>query len=268
MRIIEQFVAAKRRGLPSEDIVVLTEDFVAIFDGETQKPGTRSGHMSPGRLAALKLKEALENLPAVVPIHEAVELLSASLRTLKTPQTDSTMTVPSASALIYSAYRSEIWRIGSAQFLIDGVPFVASSMLDSSAAGVRSAYLRCMLLQGHEVDSLRHHDLGREVILPLLAEQHTLRNRPIDMTFSYAALDGGFVPRAFQETFFVGPNIRELVLASDGYPKIFESLDVSEEYLREVIRTDPLLIDQHRSTKGVEVGADSYDDRAYVRILL
>ena len=58
----------------------------------------------------------------------------------------------------------------------------------------------------------------------------------------------------------------EIILASDGYPNLFDTLKESEFFLKKVINEDPMLIRLFKSTKGVQKGQDSFDDRAYVRV--
>ncbi|MDX6718523.1 MAG: hypothetical protein QOJ63_777 [Solirubrobacteraceae bacterium] len=58
----------------------------------------------------------------------------------------------------------------------------------------------------------------------------------------------------------------EIVLASDGYPRIYGSLAGSEAALATSLKADPLRIREDRTTKGVRPGHRSFDDRAFVRL--
>jgi glycerophosphoryl diester phosphodiesterase len=67
----------------------------------------------------------------------------------------------------------------------------------------------------------------------------------------------------------VGDSVKEVILASDGYPDLYPTLQETERNLREIIAQDPMLVGvRHRSTKGVLKGAESFDDRTYLRIRL
>ena len=63
------------------------------------------------------------------------------------------------------------------------------------------------------------------------------------------------------------PEFSEVVLASDGYPKLFGTLEESEHYLQKVLAEDPLCISLNKQTKGLMVGNNSYDDRTFVRFV-
>jgi len=59
-----------------------------------------------------------------------------------------------------------------------------------------------------------------------------------------------------------------LILASDGYPKLFSTLHESENYLRFILKEDPLCYKLYKSTKGLKKGAVSFDDRAFIKARL
>ena len=56
----------------------------------------------------------------------------------------------------------------------------------------------------------------------------------------------------------------QIILSSDGYPKLFTTLQESEEYLFSVLKDDPLLYKKYKSTKGFMKGQNSFDDRAFI----
>ena len=56
-----------------------------------------------------------------------------------------------------------------------------------------------------------------------------------------------------------------VILASDGYPQLAQTLAESESKLQDTIDKDPLLINLYKSTKGIVPGNVSYDDRTYIR---
>ena len=59
-----------------------------------------------------------------------------------------------------------------------------------------------------------------------------------------------------------------IILASDGYPEVFNTLQESEDYLDYILKNDPLCYRIFKSTKGLKKGNLSFDDRAYVKIEL
>jgi glycerophosphoryl diester phosphodiesterase len=55
-----------------------------------------------------------------------------------------------------------------------------------------------------------------------------------------------------------------IILASDGYPELFDTLEETERYLFQMLTKDPLCIHELRGTKGVRPGNQSFDDRSYI----
>ena len=75
-------------------------------------------------------------------------------------------------------------------------------------------------------------------------------------------------PSATGCLFQVPKGVSQVVITSDGYPRILPSLQQSEDLLARLLAEDPLCIGPLRSTKGVKPGNASFDDRAYLRIRL
>jgi glycerophosphoryl diester phosphodiesterase len=55
------------------------------------------------------------------------------------------------------------------------------------------------------------------------------------------------------------------VFASDGYPKITDTLEETEQLLDYQRQTDPLNIGTFKATKAFVEGNNSFDDRTYIR---
>jgi hypothetical protein len=66
----------------------------------------------------------------------------------------------------------------------------------------------------------------------------------------------------------VPDGIDELMIASDGYPVIGETLATSESELALLLEKDPWCVAELAGTKAVLPGQVSFDDRAYLRIRL
>jgi glycerophosphoryl diester phosphodiesterase len=58
-----------------------------------------------------------------------------------------------------------------------------------------------------------------------------------------------------------------VILASDGYPELFDTLQETEEHLQKIIQEDPLCYKLQSLTKAVYPGQCSYDDRSYIRFV-
>ena len=83
--------------------------------------------------------------------------------------------------------------------------------------------------------------------------------------YKVRVLDGFFEDMSSIKIIDVPDNAQEIVLASDGYPELLPTLEESERALKEILAEDPLFILRHKSTKGLQKGNNSFDDRAYIR---
>ena len=59
----------------------------------------------------------------------------------------------------------------------------------------------------------------------------------------------------------------EVVLATDGYPVLCPTLQATENALAQLLHDDPLLIHHYQATKAHMHGNNSFDDRAYLRVV-
>lgn len=270
MRVIEQSVIGKcGDSAVCEDVIALTDTFVVLVDGATDKTGWRHNGVAGGRFAVDALKDAIKGVKEDIDAMGFVAHLSRTLsRALDDASADNPVPEdrPSAQLVAYSCHRREIWAVGDCSWLVEGVDESTRSALDDVASRARAAVTRALLIGGATVDGLLRSDPGREMILPLLEKQHLFRNTLVDPGFAIPAIDGTTVPAELITVRGVEPGT-EVVFASDGYPKALASLAESEAYLADSLRKDPLRVWMHPSTKGVRPGQVSYDDRAYIRFV-
>ena len=123
-------------------------------------------------------------------------------------------------------------------------------------------------MAGADPDLLAANDVGRAAIAPLLVRQGTFCNSPDGGEWGYGAINGRRVPLELLSICPVPDNVTDLVIASDGYPRIFPTLKASEHALAMLLAEDPLCIGPLRGTKGLTPGNHSYDDRAYLSLQL
>jgi glycerophosphoryl diester phosphodiesterase len=63
-------------------------------------------------------------------------------------------------------------------------------------------------------------------------------------------------------------NSHQIVLASDGYPFLKNTLKESESLLEQQLKNDPQNIRTFIATKGLMPGNKSFDDRSYIRFFI
>ena len=117
-------------------------------------------------------------------------------------------------------------------------------------------------MEGVSEESLAERDQSREMILPFLLKQSQFIDS--DSEFSYSIVDHIHTPK--HVLVLPIPEGSELILATDGYPVLKNTLADSEAALKTVLLEDPLCYHLHTSTKGIMKGHLSFDDRTYLRL--
>lgn len=266
MKIIEHYSLGKREGLPCEDGWVVTSHYAAVVDGSTSKIQIAPGQESPGHLAMRLVCAAIKTLPPALSKEEVLEVLTRVLAS------DSTYAAaqyrPTCSAVIYSRYRNEVWFIGDCQSRWRGTTHHFEKLVDHILVEIRCCAIRYYLAHGYSENDIRKNDKGRAFIFDALCDQLHFQNDP-DPTnpYSYPVLDGNPIASDKVPCLSVG-GADELILASDGYPQLFDTLEATEKYLAEVLLKDPLCIRENPASKCLVEGNSSFDDRTYLRLKL
>jgi len=275
IHIIEQSIIPKHRESSlCEDGLFINESFIAVIDGVTSKGvltwpedlGKGTGNMTSGCYAKEVLSDALSTMPPDIDGAGAMDYLNESLaracparRSLLKEKPEERL---QAVIILYSLCRREVWVFGDCQCIINGLHHQYGKAIDSLLSQVRSLYIQTELLLGRTEASLSDHDTGREYILPLLRRQLLFANE--DSPYGYDVLNGFPIHPGHVIILPVPPH-SQIVLASDGYPVLKETLAESEAALRELIKNDPLCFRENMGTKGLVKGNDSFDDRTYIR---
>jgi hypothetical protein len=275
MKIIEQFSEAKSTAAPSEDGVAVSRFYAAVIDGATAHDVKNDlTAETPGHRAMRCLCAAVLQLPPECTAFEAVRLLTEAMRS-ELPAIDvPTKQRPTASAVIYSDKRGEVWQVGDCPFCYDGREVRGTKEVDRLLSARRAEVTRKLLSAGVEVERLRAEDPGRQAILPYIRSQQRLQNADPKCRRAFGVFDGREIPEAFVHVYRLrdvtstrgNGTTHSLILASDGYPQLLPTLQDTEERLQILLRRDPLCIAELQGTKGVQPGAHSYDDRSYLRL--
>ena len=267
MKIIEQSIIAKNPTKKSEDGIVVTDDFIAVIDGSTSK--TKRHHcpgISNGRYAMLLLSRYIRKMPANTTCHQFCVGATKALRKhylwrfpvkrMKEHPEERLC----ASVIIYSRLRREVWMVGDCQCLIGGEYFDNPKPYEQELAEMRVAKVRELLAQGiSQQELLQPHDPAREVMIPTMLE--VMQNQNV----TYAVVDGFPIPESKVRVLPLDFQKWQIVFASDGYPKITDTLEETEQLLDYQRQTDPLNIGTFKATKAFVEGNNSFDDRTYIR---
>lgn len=257
MTITEQFICGKHTAADCEDGIVITNDFAAVIDGSTSKtPKRLDPSMKNGRFAMLLISEYIKQMPADytmnnfcrgITLRIAEEYAKRGIAEDMAKHPEERLT---ASAIIYSNSRKEVWMVGDCQAIIDGEYYDNSKPYEQEIAMQRATLIK----NGMSPKEARCA-IEPQLIKAMLEGQ----NR------QYAVIDG--TPIYIPGTRIVTAS-HCVVLASDGYPTLLPTLHESEKALAQHLTDDPQNITDFIATKGLVDGNVSFDDRAYIKLTI
>lgn len=258
MKIIESSIIGKKSPEACEDGMVVTDDFIAVIDGSTSKtPKHLNPDMKNGRYAMMLISEYIqEELKADVSVDEfcqgvtayiynkVYEKLGVEERLKKHPEERLT-----ASAILYSRTRNEVWMVGDCQAIIAGKLYENGKPYEEKIARKRVE----LIAQGLSPAE------ARKQIEPLV--------KVVSVSDSCSVQDPVSCSGSASASDTIPSSSSEIVLASDGYPFLKPTLAASEAALAEQIANDPQNIRSFIATKGIVEGNKSFDDRTYIRFV-
>ncbi len=264
MKILEQFIKGKNPDTSlCEDMLFVSENFIAVIDGATAKTAKLFNGKSGGKAAAEAVCQVLQTLNPRTTVYEATKTITEKISALYEPCEEKG--AAAASAIIYSCYRKEIWCIGDCQCIINGEKHLHEKEIDRILSEQRAQIIEEAIKNGISIEELSKNDVGRQAILPHLKEIHKLANKECEL--GYDVFNGTSVPEDLIKIYTIKEN-DVVVLASDGYPYLQETLEESEALLAKEILGNPLCYLGYKSTKGISKGNLSFDDRSYVKFII
>lgn len=262
MIILEQSIIAKDPKRKSEDGIVVTDDFIAVIDGSTSKTNRRYSYFkSNGRYAMQIIEKFIRKAPKNISCHDFCVGVTKKIRKhYKNSEISHLAEHPeerlTASAIIFSRVRREIWMIGDCQCLVGGEFYDNPKPYEQELAEQRAQ----IILSGEEPkEHYLTNDTARQQIIPRMLETMKLQN------VTYSVIDGFHIPEQYVRVITLDFQPWEIVLASDGYPFLCSTLEESEQRLARQKEEDPLNIGQFKATKAFTEGNNSFDDRSYIR---
>lgn len=274
MKVIESKIEGKKSPESCEDGLVVTADFIAVIDGSTSKtPHHLSPDMKNGRYAMVLISEYIQHeLKPESTVEDFCEGVTSYIynKVYRQQGIEEQMQAHpeerlTASAILYSKAKNEVWMVGDCQAIIDGKLYENNKPFEDIVARRRVELIQ----QGFTPQE------ARKTIEPLLI-QAMLEGQ----NKTYTVIDGFPIyqkgvkvvslnaPQKNVET-DVADSLplptKEIVLASDGYPFLKPTLTESEEALAHLLAYDPQCTHEFIATKGIVVGNKSFDDRTYIR---
>ncbi|MFV0627445.1 MAG: hypothetical protein ACK5N8_08895 [Alphaproteobacteria bacterium] len=271
MNVLEKFVKGKSENQNiCEDGLFVSDNFIAVVDGATAKSDRLFGGKRSGKVAMETILSALSMLPKEIECIQAFEQITKSLsdfyrqHQIFTEMLENPHQRPTASVIIYSCFHKQIWSVGDCQAWVDGKELKTEKFIDFLMSEMRAYYLASEIKQGKTEAELLEEDSGRMFIAPMLTKQCMFQNNEVKSQYSFIVVDGTKIPEQEIVIYDVS-NAKQIVLASDGYTKLFSSLTATEKELERILKADPLCYKENKGTKAIAKGNLSFDDRSYVR---
>ena len=295
MKIIESSIIGKKSPEACEDGMVVTDDFIAVIDGSTSKtPKHLNPDMKNGRYAMMLISEYIrEELKADASVddfcqgvtayiyNKVYEKLGVEERLKEHPEERLT-----ASAILYSRTRNEVWMVGDCQAIIagklyeNGKPYeekIARKRVELIEQGLSPAEARKQIepllieamLSGQNqtytvIDGFPIYRKGVKVVS--VSDSCSVQDS-VSSSDSCSVQDPVSWSGSASASDTIPSSSSEIVLASDGYPFLKPTLAASEAALAEQIANDPQNIHSFIATKGIVEGNKSFDDRTYIRFV-
>lgn len=295
MKIIESSIIGKKSQEACEDGMVVTDDFIAVIDGSTSKtPKHLNPDMKNGRYAMMLISEYIrEELKTDASVDEfcqgvtayiynkVYEKLGVEERLKEHPEERLT-----ASAILYSQTRNEVWMVGDCQAIIggklyeNGKPYeekIARKRVELIEQGLSPAearkqieplLIKAMLSgQNQTYTVIDGFPIYREGVKVVSVSDFCSVQNSVSSSDSCSVQDTVSCSDSVSASDTIPSSSSEIVLASDGYPFLKPTLAASEAALAEQIANDPQNIHSFIATKGIVEGNKSFDDRTYIRFV-
>ena len=295
MKIIESSIIGKKSPEACEDGMVVTDDFIAVIDGSTSKtPKHLNPDMKNGRYAMMLISEYIrEELKADASVDEfcqgvtayiynkVYEKLGVEERLKEHPEERLT-----ASAILYSRTRNEVWMVGDCQAIIDGKLYengkpyeqeIARKRVELIEQGLSPAearkqieplLIKAMLSRQNQTYTvIDGFPIYREGVKVVSVSDSSSVQDSVPASDSCSVQDPVSCSSSASASDTIPSSSSEIVLASDGYPFLKPTLAASEAALAEQIANDPQNIRSFIATKGIVEGNKSFDDRTYIRFV-
>lgn len=295
MKIIESSTIGKKSPAACEDGMVVTDDFIAVIDGSTSKtPKHLNPDMKNGRYAMMLISEYIrEELKADASVddfcqgvtafiyNKVYEKLGVEERLKEHPEERLT-----ASAILYSRTRNEVWMVGDCQAIIagklyeNGKPYeekIARKRVELIEQGLSPAearkqieplLIKAMLSgQNQTYTVIDGFPIYREGVKVVSVSDSSSVQGSVSSSDSCSVQDPVSCSGSASASDTIPSSSSEIVLASDGYPFLEPTLAASEAALAEQIANDPQNIHSFIATKGIVEGNKSFDDRTYIRFV-
>ena len=250
---------------------------MVVVDGATDKKGNTFKGKTGGRYIRDLIIDIFKRIPASLDKEGILREVEGRIKShykergWEKELEEDKLRRPTASMVVYSKKFNEVWVYGDCVVLEvkengDTEQHDNGKKIDNITSEARKIVIQAELSKGKTVEDIKNRDVGREVTQPILELQQIFQNNyDFESDMNYSNIDGFGFRSEDIKTVRIGEDVKELVFSTDGYTVLKGTLEETEEMLKGQLERDPLCVGELLSTKGLEEGNYSYDDRTYVR---
>lgn len=267
--LIESFSKSKRKNnIPcvNEDSIFDNEYYGIVSDGATTVKDTTVDGLTPGKIASTFVVNYFSKAKATITFEQAIKDLELIFQNWYIEHKNVFQDRITTSSVILNKTRKELWFLGDCSAKVDDTLYCYNKEIDNLTTNLRVFTILNSIKSGKTTyaDCLKN-DIGRDAIIPIINNQVQFQNSNDGSKYCYGVLDGYPTLKKDIHIIKLDDNINSIILTSDGYPVIEDTLEKTEEKLKAILKDDPLMIGKYATTKGLSGDNCSYDDRSYLR---
>lgn len=268
-KLIEKFSISKLKDgldIQNEDSILDNESYGVVSDGATTTGGILIDGLSPGKTASTLVVNYFKTANSNITFNKAISDLESIFQNWYKDHIDSFNDRITTSSVILNKKRNELWFLGDCNAKLNNKIYCFNKEIDNLTTNLRVYTIQTAIAEGKTTyNECLKNDIGRDVIIPIINKQQLYQNSNDGTKFCYGVMDGYKTLKKDIHIIKITKNIKSIILTSDGYPVVENTLKETENKLSEILKDDPLMIGKYATTKGLEDNKISYDDRSYLR---
>ncbi|WP_027124002.1 hypothetical protein [Mycoplasmoides pirum] len=268
IKLIEKSMIGKKNQIDCEDGYFISDKLVAVVDGGTPKGKIKwKNNKTSGWFAKELILKAFKTVDPNWSNKKIIEHINHALNLEYKNKEKFFYEHPEeqlqAGVVYYNDVSKEVVSYGDCPILINNKLYDHGKFIDLISTGLRSFYLRLVDLKAIKISKEKRNEFGRQVILDFLTKQSFFAN--LERPFGFPVINGLKLNHKLTIVHKV-KKADEIVLASDGYIKLKNTLKASEKYLKDYLFIDPECYKDFLAAKGKNKNFKSFDDRTYLRL--
>lgn len=268
-KLIEEFSISKLKAgneKINEDSVFDNSNYGVISDGATTTKGIIIDGLSPGKTASTLVINYFKKANPNMSFKEAISDLENIFQTWYSKHKEIFNDRITTSSVILNKSRNELWFLGDCSAMINNQVYCYNKEIDNLTTNLRVFTIQTAISEGKtSYKKCLENDIGRKTIIPIIEKQQLYQNSNSNSKFCYGVMDGFKTLEKDIHVVQIPQSTTSLILTSDGYPVIEDTLKKTELALSKILKDDPLMIGKYATTKGLSENKLSYDDRSYLR---